>query len=160
MPLNFIMNIAIRGYSIMGYTNYWNQKRAFTDEEWSEIKDYIYKECDQNIIRFSSSYNAKQFKNKASQTLQICIEMLSPKDDDDVIEFNGHDPQSCENFTLHKNIREPNYKDDMVEFNFCKTRQFPYDEVVWKLLKFIKFEVLDPKDKSFSISNDNGESYE
>ena len=25
----------------MGYTNYWNQKRAFTDEEWSEIKDYF-----------------------------------------------------------------------------------------------------------------------
>ena len=27
--------------------------------------------------------------------------------------------------------------DDKIEFNFCKTRQYPYDEMVWKLLKFI-----------------------
>ena len=147
----------------MGYTNYWYQKRAFTDAEWSKIKDYIYKECDQNIIyiRFSSlySYNAKQFENKASQTLQRCIEILSPNYDD-VIEFNGQGSQSCENFTLYKNIREPRYEDENVIFNCCKTRQHPYDEVVWKVLKFIKFVVLDPKDKSFSISNDNGDSYE
>ena len=25
----------------MGYTNYWYQKRAFTDAEWSEIKRYF-----------------------------------------------------------------------------------------------------------------------
>ena len=138
MPLNFIMNIAIRGYSIMGYTNYWNQKRAFTDEEWSEIKDYF------NYISMLSSQ------------IKLDVSEFSDK----VLQFNGQDSQSCETFTLHKNIREPNYKDDMVEFNFCKTRQFPYDEVVWKLLKFIKFVVLDPKDKSFSISNDDGDSYE
>ena len=138
MPLNFIMNISIRGFSIMGYTNYWNQKRAFTDEEWSEIKDYF------NYISMLSSQ------------IKLDVSELSDK----VLQFNAQDSQSCETFTLHKNIREPNYKDDMVEFNFCKTRQFPYDEVVWKLLKFIKFVVLDPKDKSFSISNDNGESYE
>ena len=152
----------------MGYTNYWYQKRAFTDAEWSEIKDYlsrIYAEH-HNIIslsEFSSSYNAEQFENKASETLQRCIEILSSNlvnDDDDVIQFNGQGSQSCEDFTLHKNIREPFYKDDNVEFNFCKTRQLPYDEMVWKLLKFIKFVVLDPNDKSFSISNDNGDSYE
>ena len=145
----------------MGYTNYWYQKRAFTDAEWSEIKDYlsrIYAEH-HNIISLSSSYNAEQFENKASETLQRCIEILS-SNDDDVIQFNGQGSQSCENFTLHKNIREPRYEDENVEFNFCKTRQHPYDEVVWKLLKFIKFVVLDPNDKSFSISNDNGESYE
>ena len=87
---------------------------------------------------------------------------------DEVLQFNGQSSQSCEDFTLHKNIREPRYEDDMVElyeddmveFNFCKTQQHPYDEVVWKLLKFIKFVVLDPKDKSFSISNDNAVSYE
>lgn len=144
----------------MGYTNYWYQRRAFTDAEWSEIKDYIYKECDEDIIRFSSSYNAEQFENKASETLQRCIEILSSNDDDDVIQFNGQGSRCCEDFTLHKNIREPRYEDENVIFNCCKTRQHPYDEVVWKVLKFIKFVVLDPKDETFSISNDNGDSYE
>jgi hypothetical protein len=131
------MNIAIRGDSIMGYTNYWYQKRAFTDEEWSEIKDYLSRiyERHHNTISLSEIT-------------------------DEVLQFNGQGSQSCETFTLHKNIREPRYEDENVEFNFCKTRQHPYDEVVWKVLKFIKFVVLDPKDKSFSISNDNGDSYE
>ena len=81
--------------------------------------------------------------------------------DNDVIQFNGkNDRLSCEDFTLHKNVREPYYKDDKIEFNFCKTRQYPYDEMVWKLLKFIKFVVLDPNDKSIKISNDNGDEYE
>ena len=121
----------------MGYSNYWYQKRAFTDAEWSEIKDYlsrIYAEH-HNIISLSEN-------------------------SDEVLQFNGQGSQSCETFTLHKNIQEPRYEDENVIFNCCKTRQHPYDEVVWKVLKFIKFVVLDPKDKSFSISNDNGDSYE
>ena len=129
----------------MGYSNYWHQKRSFTDSEWSEIKDYLSRiyERHHNTISLSEIT-------------------------DEVLQFNGQSSQSCEDFTLHKNIREPRYEDDMVElyeddmveFNFCKTQQHPYDEVVWKLLKFIKFVVLDPKYKSFSISNDNGDNYE
>tara|TARA_R100000655_G_scaffold58948_1_gene97405 strand:+ start:2403 stop:2771 length:369 start_codon:yes stop_codon:yes gene_type:complete len=122
----------------MGYTNYWYQKRAFTDVEWKEVQDYF------NYLPMLSS--------------QIELDVLEFSDK--VIQFNGHDPRSCENFTLYKNIREPQYEDENVIFNCCKTRQHPYDEVVWKVLKFIKFVVLDPKDKSFSISNDNGDSYE
>ena len=80
--------------------------------------------------------------------------------DDNIIQFNGKNAKlSCEDFTLYKNIREPLYKDDNVEFNFCKTRQLPYDMMVWKLLKFINFVVLDPWNKQFKISNDNGVSY-
>ena len=81
--------------------------------------------------------------------------------DDNIIQFNGKNAKlSCEDFTLYKNVREPLYKDDKVEFNFCKTRQLPYDEMVWKLLKFINFVVLDPWNKQFKISNDNGVSYD
>ena len=127
----------------MGYTNYWYQTRAFTDKEWYEIKTYL-------LFRHTS-FDLDDLDK------EIKISIL----DDNIIQFNGkNDRLSCEDFTLHKNIREPYYKDDKVEFNFCKTRQLPYDMMVWKLLKFINFVVLDPWNKQFKISNDNGVSYE
>ena len=127
----------------MGYTNYWYQTRAFTDKEWYEIKTYL-------LFRHTSFELDDLDK-------EISISIL----DDYLIQFNGkNDKLSCEDFTLHKNIRDSFYKDDKVEFNFCKTRQLPYDEMVWKLLKFINFVVLDPWNKQFKISNDNGVSYE
>ena len=127
----------------MGYTNYWYQTRAFTDKEWYEIKTYL-------LFRHNSFELDDLDK-------EIKISIL----DDNIIQFNGkNDRLSCEDFTLYKNGREPVYEDDKVEFNFCKTRQLPYDEMVWKLLKFIKFVVLDPKDHTFEISNDNGDRYE
>ena len=126
----------------MGYTNYWYQTRAFTDKEWYEIKTYL-------LFRLNSFELDDLDK-------EIKISIL----DDNIIQFNGkNDRLSCEDFTLYKNIREPFYKDDKVEFNFCKTRQLPYDMMVWKLLRFIKFVVLSPRDDTFKISNDNGVSY-
>ena len=127
----------------MGYTNYWYQTRAFTDAEWYEIKTYL-------LFRHNSFTLDDLDK-------EIKISIL----DDNIIQFNGKNAKlSCEDFTLYKNVREPLYKDDKVEFNFCKTRQLPYDEMVWKLLKFINFVVLDPWNKQFKISNDNGVSYD
>mgnify|MGYP004454080141 FL=1 len=127
----------------MGYTNYWYQTRAFTDKEWYEIKTYL-------LFRHNSFELDDLDK-------EIKISIL----DDNIIQFNGkNDRLSCEDFTLYKNIREPFYKDDKVEFNFCKTRQLPYDMMVWKLLRFIKFVVLSPRDDTFKISNDNGVSYD
>ena len=126
----------------MGYTNYWYQTRAFTDKEWYEIKTYL-------LFRHNSFELDDLDK-------EIKISIL----DDNIIQFNGKNAKlSCEDFTLYKNIREPLYKDDNVEFDFCKTRQLPYDMMVWKLLKFINFVVLDPWNKQFKISNDNGVSY-
>ena len=127
----------------MGYTNYWYQTRAFTDKEWYEIKTYL-------LFRHNSFELDDLDK-------EIKISIL----DDNIIQFNGkNDRLSCEDFTLYKNIREPFYKDDKVEFNFCKTRKLPYDMMVWKLLRFIKFVVLSPRDDTFKISNDNGVSYD
>ena len=126
----------------MGYSNYWYQTRAFTDKEWYEIKTYL-------LFRHNSFTLDDLDK-------EIKISIL----DDNIIQFNGKNAKlSCEDFTLYKNVREPLYKDDKVEFNFCKTRQLPYDMMVWKLLKFINFVVLDPWNKQFKISNDNGVSY-
>ena len=126
----------------MGYTNYWYQTRAFTDKEWYEIKTYL-------LFRHNSFTLDDLDK-------EIKISIL----DDNIIQFNGKNAKlSCEDFTLYKNVREPLYKDDKVEFNFCKTRQLPYDMMVWKLLRFIKFVVLSPRDDTFKISNDNGVSY-
>ena len=126
----------------MGYTNYWHQSRAFTDKEWYEIKTYL-------LFRHNSFTLDDLDK-------EIKISIL----DDNIIQFNGKNAKlSCEDFTLYKNVREPLYKDDKVEFNFCKTRQLPYDMMVWKLLRFIKFVVLSPRDDTFKISNDNGVSY-
>ena len=127
----------------MGYTNYWYQTRAFTDKEWYEIKTYL-------LFRHNSFELDDLDK-------EIKISIL----DDNIIQFNGkNDRLSCEDFTLYKNIREPFYKDDKIEFNFCKTRQLPYDMMVWKLLRFIKFVVLSPRDDTFKISNDNGVNYD
>ena len=127
----------------MGYTNYWYQTRAFTDKEWYEIKTYL-------LFRHNSFELDDLDK-------EIKISIL----DDNIIQFNGkNDRLYCEDFTLYKNVREPFYKDDNVEFNFCKTRQLPYDMMVWKLLRFIKFVVLSPRDDTFKISNDNGVSYD
>ena len=127
----------------MGYTNYWYQTRAFTDAEWYEIKTYL-------LFR----HNSFTLDNLDKE---IKISIL----DDNIIQFNGKNAKlSCEDFSLYKNIREPLYKDDKIEFIFCKTRQLPYDEMVWKLLKFINFVVLDPWNKQFKISNDNGVSYD
>ena len=131
----------------MGYTNYWYQTRAFTDKEWYEIKTYL-------LFRHNSFTLDDLDK-------EIKISHLSWDENDHYIQFNGKNAKlSCEDFTLYKNVREPLYKDDKVEFNFCKTRQLPYDMMVWKLLRFIKFVVLDPKDHTFEISNDNGDRYE
>tara|TARA_R100000687_G_C6408045_1_gene145073 strand:- start:144 stop:539 length:396 start_codon:yes stop_codon:yes gene_type:complete len=131
----------------MGYTNYWYQTRAFTDKEWYEIKTYL-------LFRHNSFTLDDLDK-------EIKISHLSWDENDHYIQFNGKNAKlSCEDFTLYKNIREPLYKDDNVEFNFCKTRQLPYDMMVWKLLKFINFVVLDPWNKQFKISNDNGVSYD
>ena len=127
----------------MGYTNYWYQTRAFTDKEWYEIKTYL-------LFRHNSFELDDLDK-------EIKISIL----DDNIIQFNGKNAKlSCEDFTLYKNVREPLYKDDKIEFNFCKTRQLPYDMMVWKLLRFIKFVVLSPRDDTFKISNDNGVSYD
>ena len=61
----------------MGYTNYWYQKKSFSENEWKRVKDeYDYiKEICEGIIIDESEKAKKEWKLK---------------DDDDVIVFNGN----------------------------------------------------------------------
>tara|TARA_R100001015_G_C4606010_1_gene161063 strand:- start:662 stop:1045 length:384 start_codon:yes stop_codon:yes gene_type:complete len=127
----------------MGYTNYWYQHRSFTDSEWKEIKSY-----------FVHRYCNTLYEGRVDLETEIT---------EDLIAFNGKGIEACESFILTKNLNKEPSRDGFKHFNCCKTRVYPYDKVVWKLLKFIKFVVLDPNnpnDKSFQISNDNGDRYE
>ena len=60
------------------------------------------------------------------------------------------------------NIREPfqraEYGDAEIYFDGGEggTNELPYDIVVWKMLKYIKFFVLDPTKEDFTIANDHG----
>tara|TARA_R110002020_G_scaffold94852_2_gene227914 strand:+ start:915 stop:1247 length:333 start_codon:yes stop_codon:yes gene_type:complete len=100
----------------MGYTNYWKQKKSFSDSEWKQIKDeydYIKDVCNSIII--------DQSKN------------------DDEIVFNGINDNEHETFVLLKNVRTvAHYENEDLSFNFCKTAHKPYDMAVWHLLTFIK----------------------
>ena len=104
----------------MGYTNYIQQKRTFTDEEWKQIKsEYEYVKEQGRIIPIEDT-------------------------DENLIAFNGKG-KSCETFWLCKNIEDywsAGHMDDYYKeqfnknghhFNFCKTRMLPYDIDVWYL---------------------------
>ena len=101
----------------MGYTNYWHQKRSFTDAEWKELtEEYDYlKDCGR-------------------------IEPYDSKPDH--IAFNARG-EGCETFVLHKNIednwserewKKESFDKDGYHFDFCKTRMFSYDIDVWHML--------------------------
>ena len=120
----------------MGYTNYWYQYRNFSNSEWDEISDFAYTLAD----------NSEKYK----------INVLEIKDR---IVINGDEGGSCETFVFNRYEPKPRYEGDKTYFNFCKTRELPYDKVVWKFLKFIKFVVLDPNKADFIISNDNGDEF-
>tara|TARA_B100001250_G_C19760242_1_gene772078 strand:+ start:624 stop:947 length:324 start_codon:yes stop_codon:yes gene_type:complete len=96
----------------MGYTNYWKNKRAFTNDEWKKVKDEY-----------------KWLKEMADGII------IDESENDDEIIFNGNpkDEQDHETFYINK-------KNDNESFNFCKTARKPYDLAVWHLLYFINNE--------------------
>tara|TARA_R100000995_G_scaffold44123_1_gene20672 strand:+ start:2527 stop:2901 length:375 start_codon:yes stop_codon:yes gene_type:complete len=115
----------------MGYTNYWLQKKPFSDPQWKAIKaEYLYL-IEQNKV-------TKLF---VDQTEDI---------DNDIV-LNG--VSQYEPFYLSKKIKEPRYEGDNVAFNFCKTAYLPYDLIVWHLLVFAK--AVAPG--SITISRDRNE---
>ena len=96
----------------MGYTNYWTNKRAFTDDEWKRVKDEYewLKEMGEGIIVDES------------------------KNNDEII-FNGNSIGDLGHETFYINK-----KNDKESFSFCKTARKPYDLAVWHLLYFINNE--------------------
>ena len=121
----------------MGYTNYWYQYRDFTNSEWDEIKTFYE---DWFFLEDDNLYPKIKDLSEPNQII-----------------FEGEEGGSCETFVLNKHEPKPRYEGDKTYFNFCKTLELPYDKVVWKLLKYIKFIALDPTKADFIISNDNGD---
>ena len=116
----------------MGYTNYWYQTRSFTNEEWNKICVY----CETLL------------KNNDDKAYGCPITDFDENGDEyPLIVIDGS--PNCETFKLRQFPTN--------EFNFCKTQQLPYDQVVWGLLKYIKEEVVGLNKSEFRIVNDNGE---
>jgi len=106
----------------MGYTNYWHQRKSFTDEEWSKVLDeYDYiKDVLGGSVIIDESKPEYGFE---------CKEIV----------FNGNpeNDQDHETFVLYKEAKtEPDYEGQDITFNFCKTAEKPYDIAVWHLLSF------------------------
>mgnify|MGYP000085430256 CR=1 FL=1 len=111
----------------MGYTHYWNQSRAFTDEEWTKVVD-IFETClnaaqDKNIVITLSDETKKP---SAHEILQELRELRSGEKTR--IYFNGlegSDDLAHETMVLTK---------DAGGFGFCKTAYKPYDVIVTAFL--------------------------
>ena len=118
----------------MGYTNYWRQSEDFTELEWDILMQF-----------YRGLKNTFNFKDETYKG--------------DEIQFNGLDGQDHETFVLKRYVpKTKNYEGHDLTFNFCKTAQKPYDQVVWMLLCYARYLKADKS--TFRISNDNGEQYE
>ena len=94
----------------MGYTNYYYQKRDFTDKEWDMVNE------ESKYIQ-ELGYKVERYATNGKGVTTIAI--------------HG----DCESLILSKYRRtKKNYEDDNLSFNFCKTRMAQYDLAVWYLL--------------------------
>ena len=124
----------------MGYTNYWNQFRDFTDEEWAKIKnqvEYVYEVMPQIVVSGDTC-------DGRWHTLQ---------DREDYISFNGVGEAGHEDFVLSKkqNLSPNDIRANRpYAFNCCKTAGKPYDLGVWYLLTWIYHNT----DNAIAISRD------
>lgn len=105
----------------MGYTHYWKSIRAFTTPEWGELLGVT-----SEVLTLSQH--------------SIPIAFESDRDDEDPvvsaseIRFNGIGDLGHETFRLTK---------EFAEFDFCKTAQKPYDEVVTAILYYVHTHFAD-----------------
>ena len=115
----------------MGYTNYWTNKRSFTDDEWKKVKDEYewLKEMGEGIIIDQTKLTSE-------------------------IVFNGNpkDEQDHETFYINK----ANVYDG---FSFCKTARKPYDALVNMTLE-LATEMLDGFSYSSDGENGDDENKE
>ena len=100
----------------MGYTNYWHKYNDFTDTEWKQIKEEF------NYIK------------------TVVGHLIEDQSTEDIIKFNGVGDDGHEDFYLNREAKTPfdkTYAGQDVSFDFCKTKEKPYDIAVWYLLTFI-----------------------
>ena len=117
----------------MGYTHYFERKRDLHEED-ANFLFQMYAAGVQQIVQRAHERGiaiADRFGER------IGAEIL-----DDLIAFNGLDEEKYETF-LVRAVPEPynperKWEDQEWEFNFCKTRHLPYDEVVTACLILMK----------------------
>ena len=112
----------------MGYTNYWDQDMDFSEKQWKTVQEEV-----------------KYMQEIGSDTI-----VVSQNNDNEIV-INGR--PTCETFVLNRyKPKTPDYEGQDLTFNFCKTRELPYDIYVWHLLVFCA-GMINNTDK-FSISRD------
>lgn len=94
----------------MGYTHYWRHK-GFTTEQWLKLVEFARLEIQNTKV---------PIVNGSGQSGTM------PKLDAFHIQFNGEEDDSHETFHLTKAAQD---------FEFCKTAQKPYDEVVVSIMR-------------------------
>lgn len=109
----------------MGYSHYFNQKANLDEQEW---------------INVCSGFS----KIIATSTAPLGDITMT----ESYIAINGQ----CETFYITKDIETSPYDKELDGFGFCKTRQYPYDEVVTACLIYLYYEV----PTKFDISSDGG----
>ncbi len=98
----------------MGYTHYWTfTKVKGKTKETEELYQKAVKDCQRIILAYK-----KEFGGLAGYSAHTKLGQYGG------IDFNGAREEGHENFVLREQFKE-NYS-----FNFCKTAQKPYDEVV------------------------------
>ena len=94
----------------MGYTHYWDHK-GFTDEQWRKLITFT-----RNLISNTKTPIVGGAGHAGSY----------PVTNELAITFNGEEDDSCETFHLTKSPQD---------FEFCKTRQLPYDATVVAVMR-------------------------
>lgn len=116
----------------MGYTHYWTQKKPFTTEEWEKLARAF-----AEIVRFAHGQGYGLSLDNGDTPLsnhQIAALVHDAMvGDDPFFQINGMGHESCETFMIHRN-GPPHSRDradkDSRGFDFCKTRNRGYDDVV------------------------------
>lgn len=98
----------------MGYTHYWEQKRAYPKVAWAALVTDVNKILSRGIG--SPLLLAGNFGELGTR----------PQLDDNVIAFNGLAPDDYETFLLERKPEQ--------SFAFCKTARNPYDVMVCLVL--------------------------
>jgi hypothetical protein len=130
----------------MGYTHYWEISRDFTNEEWDALTDEATR-----IIGLAGKLNIK---------LGDALGDFEPVITKKRIALNGYGNAGCESFILTKNKRETaeweRERENNAVFDFCKTRQLPYDAVVVSIL----FAANKVAPNAIRPSSDGGDIFE
>ena len=112
----------------MGYTHYYDQKRSFTNDEWS-------------IIVKGWRLISKEAKIYVDDKSNVDSAHAKHKLVDPYLDINGIGDDAHENFVLYKKI-ETQYRDNFGKardnnFNFVKTNRKKYDRYVVALLLLV-----------------------